>query len=339
MPRFIGEIALPYNPPAFGQIRLAVRRHLRATGLIPARGAARKKDIHSLKVACGLSGGADSLALVCALVAEGAKVESLTVDHGLQESSAEVAARAADTARRAGATPRVLTVTVDGAPGATREAEARAARYRALGKAADGRPLFIAHTQNDQAETFLLAALRGTATGMRPVSPNAYVPGGQVHRPLLHIPRETTAEACHELDLEPWADPQNFDLAFLRVAVRTQVLPALVDATNTAPIAALAIAARRAADNAQAVACWARAIDARAVCDLAGVPRAVRREALAGLIRACGGHVTVASVDAAEKLICAWHGQGAVAVGGGVAIKRRGTRLETVPEAGRSARS
>ena len=49
-------------------------------------------------VAVGLSGGADSLALTAAAVAEAAVVDALIVDHGLQEGSAQVAEAAARTA-------------------------------------------------------------------------------------------------------------------------------------------------------------------------------------------------------------------------------------------------
>ncbi|MDN2502210.1 tRNA(Ile)-lysidine synthetase, partial [Nocardia nova] len=50
-------------------------------------------------VAVALSGGADSLALTAAVVAEAAAVDALIVDHGLQDGSAEVAAEAAAVAR------------------------------------------------------------------------------------------------------------------------------------------------------------------------------------------------------------------------------------------------
>ena len=53
---------------------LACRRGVRAAGLDHA-------------VAVGLSGGADSLALLAALVAEGHEVLALCVDHGLQDGS------------------------------------------------------------------------------------------------------------------------------------------------------------------------------------------------------------------------------------------------------------
>lgn len=65
-------------------------------------------------VCVALSGGADSLALTAAACAEADVVDALIVDHGLQQGSAEVAARAAAAARRLGCrTAEVLRVHVE----------------------------------------------------------------------------------------------------------------------------------------------------------------------------------------------------------------------------------
>ena len=59
-------------------------------------------------IAVGLSGGADSLALTAALVAEGFEVQALCVDHGLQPGSTEQAGKAAGQAESLGARAEVL---------------------------------------------------------------------------------------------------------------------------------------------------------------------------------------------------------------------------------------
>lgn len=110
-------------------------------------------------VCVGLSGGPDSLALLAATVRSGLDVRALVVDHGLQELSGSVAAEAASVARRLGADAEVLTVDVGTAGGL--EAAARDARYRALDDARAGRPVLLAHTADDQAETVLLGLARG----------------------------------------------------------------------------------------------------------------------------------------------------------------------------------
>ncbi|WP_408639271.1 tRNA lysidine(34) synthetase [Nocardia yamanashiensis] len=82
-------------------------------------------------VAVALSGGADSLALTAAAVAEADMVDVFVVDHGLQDASDAVAAAAAAAALRLGCrSARVLRVEVAGDGGI--EAAARRARYTAL---------------------------------------------------------------------------------------------------------------------------------------------------------------------------------------------------------------
>ncbi|BDH55521.1 hypothetical protein MTP03_04600 [Tsukamurella sp. PLM1] len=133
--------------PAALRVRQAVRAWHAAHGPAPT-------------VAVALSGGADSLALLTGVLAEGIDAVALVVDHGLQDGASEVAARAAATARDLGArAATVLPVVVDGAGGP--EAAARTARYAALDAARDGAPVLLGHTLDDQAETVLLGLGRG----------------------------------------------------------------------------------------------------------------------------------------------------------------------------------
>lgn len=87
-------------------------------------------------VGVGLSGGADSLALCAAMIAEGHDVIALCVDHGLQDGSREQAERAARQAENLGARARVLAVQVPEEAGNSLEAAARQARYQAMSAAA-----------------------------------------------------------------------------------------------------------------------------------------------------------------------------------------------------------
>ena len=116
---------MPSLSPAIAEIRLAVRT---ALADLPAGST----------VVVALSGGADSLALAAATAFEapklGLQAGSLTVDHGLQDGSDAVAARAARTAAALGLDALIVRVEVgeDGGP----EAAARDARYRVLKDAA-----------------------------------------------------------------------------------------------------------------------------------------------------------------------------------------------------------
>src|SRR5690606_18777145 len=113
-------------------------------------------------VLVGLSGGADSLALLAAACFEapraGLRCGAVVVDHGLQAGSDQVAATAAGQARRLGADP-VEVCRVRVAAGGGPEAAARKARRTALREAAerhDAAAVLLAHTRDDQAETVLL---------------------------------------------------------------------------------------------------------------------------------------------------------------------------------------
>lgn len=274
---------------------------------------------HPRAIAVGLSGGADSLALTAALVAEGHEVTALCVDHGLQEGSAAQARGAADQARGLGAGAEVLPVDV--AKHGSVEAEARAARYRAF---APWGEVAVAHTADDQAETLLLSALRGKVAGM---CERSEVEGVRVLRPLLRVRRAQTEAACAELELDVWHDPQNQDPAFRRVALRREILPRLQAILGGDPVPALAQAAYDAAlDDA-----FLTTHPTPDCAELAALPEPKRRRAIAAWLREEGVEVTREAVRGIDALCVQWHGQGPVAVRG----EKRGTRLEVARVGGK----
>ncbi|MEU3113212.1 tRNA lysidine(34) synthetase TilS [Micromonospora chalcea] len=323
----------PSPAPAVAAVRLAVRRTL--TGL-PGAGP--------VLVAC--SGGADSLALAAAtaFVAPrlGRPAGLVTVDHGLQPGSAERAEAVAAWARSAGLDPvEVLPVRVDGRPGGP-EAAAREARYEALVAAAHrhhAAGVLLGHTRDDQAETVLLALARGAGPrGLSGMPESRDLDGVSLLRPLLDIPRADTRDACAALGLDPWADPHNADPAYARARVRSDALPALVDALGPGVVANLARTARLlAADNAALDALADAALadvraDGRAlsVDGLAGLPAAVRTRVLHTWARELGAapaalsHSHVAALDA---LVTDWRGQGPVHLPGGHQVRRQAGHL------------
>jgi tRNA(Ile)-lysidine synthase len=207
--------------PAVAAARLAVRRSLSD---LPAR---------PVLVAC--SGGADSLALLAATVFESRErhwtVVGVTVDHGLQEGSAQRADAVARQMASLGADETMtIRVSVE-APGIGPEAAARQARYAALSQAADrlGSGLvLLGHTLDDQAETVLLGLTRGSGgrsiAGMR----RRYVEDGVAFaRPLLDLTRAQTEQVCRAEGIEWWEDPHNHDPRFTRSRLRRRVLPVL----------------------------------------------------------------------------------------------------------------
>ncbi|OCG76108.1 tRNA lysidine(34) synthetase TilS [Microbacterium sediminis] len=209
--------------PAVAAVRLAVRE-----SLAPREGSGSV-------VLVALPGGPDSLALAAAAAHEGPKlglrVASATIDHGLQQGSAEVAARAVEAAREVGiADARVVRVEVgtEGGP----EAAAREARYAALSRLAvgvDAAAVLLGHTLDDQAETVLLALARGAGAGsLQGMAPRRVDELGTAWiRPLLGIRREQTRAFCAASGLEAWTDPHNAETRFARVRARERVLPVL----------------------------------------------------------------------------------------------------------------
>jgi tRNA(Ile)-lysidine synthase len=316
--------------PPVAAVRTAVRQAL------------RRLD-GTVLVAC--SGGADSLALAAAAAfvapREGLSAGLVTVDHGLQEGSAERAAAVASWATSAGLAPvEVATVTVSRVGGP--EAAARDARYEALVAAATrlgATAVLLGHTRDDQAETVLLALARGSGPrGMAGMPVRRDVDGVALLRPLLDVSREQTRKACAALGLSPWDDPHNTDPAYARARVRSTALPALVEALGAGVVDNLARTARLLAADAAALDEMAGAALDRArrpdgaldVAELVRLPDAVRTRVLHAWARERGAppaalsHRHVAALDA---LVTAWRGQGPVHLPGGLPVARRGTLL------------
>jgi tRNA(Ile)-lysidine synthase len=311
--------------PSMAAVRLAVRRTLAA---VAAPG-------ETVLVAC--SGGADSLALLAATVFE-ARVEALrvvgvTVDHGLQEGSADRALQVVAQMALLGADETAtISVTVD--PGGQGiEAAAREARYAALAQIAEhftAGVVLLGHTLDDQAETVLLGLARGSGArslaGMRPSI------DGLFHRPLLEVTRAQTEAACSAQGIDFWTDPHNSDPRFTRARVRQQVMPMLERELGPGVAAALARTAdqlRADADHLDVEA--ARAGEAArdqaglSIAALEAMPAAIRTRVLrlaaleAGALSAELFYSHVLEMD---RLVTDWHGQKWVDLPGHVRVRR-----------------
>jgi tRNA(Ile)-lysidine synthase len=270
------------------------------------------------EVCVGLSGGADSLALTAAAAAEFAAVTALVVDHGLQPGSDRVARDAAGAARGLGVRARVLVVVVD-PDGSGPEAAARAARYAALDAARDGRPVLLAHTLDDQAETVLLGLGRGSGARSLRGMAGWDAPWG---RPLLGVRTDGTRAACRALGLDWWEDPHNVDPAFTRVRLRREVLPLLEEVLGGGVAEGLARTAGLLRTDDDELDRLAAAVPvatggALDVSTLEPLTQAVLTRVLRRWLRAHGcPSPTYAHLTAVAALVTRWHGQGGVAVGG-----------------------
>jgi len=321
--------------PAGLRVAQAVRKVLRevvADGL-PAGRSATPRPVKRIVV--GVSGGADSLALVSGAAWCSRRVEELAhvpvsaivVDHGLQEGSAAVAARAAAQVAALGVEAHVVQVeVVDRGDGP--EAGARVARYRALLGDRDAIVL-VGHTLDDQAETVLLGLARGSGTRSLAGMPERQ---GRLLRPLLGVRRSETQAACQEVGLEWWTDPHNADPAYSRSRVR-EALTTLSDALGPGLAEALARTADLARADADLLDVLSatllvgasdsdRADGALIVRPLADAHRALRDRALLTWLRREGiEDVSATHVRAVAELVTDWHGQAGVDVPGARVVR------------------
>jgi len=268
---------------------------------------------------CGVSGGADSLALLVLATAAGCVVTAVHVDHGLRPGSSDEAGVVAAAAARFGAAFRA--VRVDVADGPNLEARARAARHAALGDGAA-----TGHTADDQAETVLVNLLRGAGVhglaGMR---------SGPTH-PLLGLRRSETVGLCGHVGLEPVSDPTNGDPRFVRNRVRAELLPRCSDIAGRDVVPVLARQAGLLAGDADLLDSWAGLLDPTSAADLAAAPAAQARRAVRNWL-AQGSYPPPA--DAVERVLeVARLERRATEIPGGVRVSRSRGRLSRGPVGG-----
>ena len=286
-----------------------------------------------------VSGGADSLALAYATLIESVplaiRAVAVTIDHQLQEKSADQAAKVEKQLREMGYQD-VVVAKVKVSLESGLEAGARSARYEALERIAIEKSavkVLLGHTRDDQAESVLLGLARGSGT--RSLSGMASENGIYL-RPLLSLTRAQTEAACTEFGIEYWNDPHNENLDFSRVRIRLEVLPVMEEQIGPGIAAALARSAALLRDDADALDAIASAEISRynltdlECSELELLPRAIRTRILRGAIYAAGapsGSISADHIGAVEALITSWHGQGLVSLPGGVKVERISGRL------------
>lgn len=183
--------------------------------------------IEDKKIAVGVSGGSDSLALVMAAHEEltplGWKLAALTVDHRLRPESAQEAEYVARTLKAAGIEHHIL-VWDEPKPQTGIEEAARKARYGLMGRWCHDNgyhQIMLAHHQEDQVETFFIRLQRGSGLdglcGMRPVDSHD---GLLILRPLLDTPKAEMKKYLQNRNINWVEDQSNYSDAFLRCRIR-----------------------------------------------------------------------------------------------------------------------
>lgn len=334
------------------------------------------------RVVLAVSGGADSCALLLAvdeLIKSGRLALQITVahlDHGLRGAAGAADARWVESlARELGVEIEVGRASVDQSARAARdnlEQAARRERYEFLARVAReccARAVLTGHTLDDQAETVLLALLRGSGAdglgGMRPVrSLDETDESVLLVRPLLGWARRAeTEEYCRSRGVCVRMDEMNADERFARVRVRRKLLP-LLQTFNARVVESLARTAELLRDDGDALDVQAAKLldeastrananelkaNVKSTLDMPAAPSSlrievllradlsVRRRALRQWIRRGRGslrRVDLVHVQAIENLLKGERGGRVAELPGGCKIERRRGVLIFHPERG-----
>jgi tRNA(Ile)-lysidine synthase len=199
-----------------------------------------------MRVAVAVSGGADSVALLRALIDDNQQARSVGlllsvvhVHHGIRGPEADTDAEfVAELAARFHLPLHLHRVDTPASAKARHESIEEAARrlrydyFRSLISAGECDAVATAHTLDDQAETVLHRFLRGAWTeglgGIHPtVKPGDKAKSGMILRPLLAV-RRSEVEAYLTILDQPWrTDSSNLDVAFTRNRIRRELMPIL----------------------------------------------------------------------------------------------------------------
>ncbi|PCI63745.1 MAG: tRNA lysidine(34) synthetase TilS [Kordiimonadales bacterium] len=202
------------------------------------------------RVAIGVSGGADSTALLL-LLHERFDVTVLTVDHGLRTASTGEAVSVGAFCESLSVPHHILTWEGE-KPSANIQAEARNARYNLMSRWCRENNvayLAVAHHMDDQAETVLLRLARGSGVyGLAGMASTRELENVTLVRPLLATPKSDLIDYLEERSI-PWIeDPSNRSTAYDRVRIRQMLADPPVEGLRSRRLAATASRLRRSRD-------------------------------------------------------------------------------------------
>ncbi len=270
----------------------------------------RKNARHRPRWALAFSGGADSLAMLLIFWAEGPgrwgrDFVVLHFNHRLRGKAADADEKFCGQVCSALGVKfvsgrwnvgRALRPTVgrNSRPAGKRivsEAEARAARHEFFAREMKKRKirlLWLAHQQDDIAETMLMRLSRGSGTsGMAAPRPAQATGDGRLHlRPMLTLKKAEIVAALKKAGAIWREDATNAGDDFFRNRVRRSVLPAWAKASGRDALAGAALTRERLEEDDAAIEAWLdelKPVDRWGRLDagrLAGKPRALVRRAL-----------------------------------------------------------
>lgn len=311
---------------------------LTSAGLHPAVRAWLAKAKPRGPWAVALSGGADSVALLLAVwfawPERRDRLVALHFNHRLRGPAADADERfCRELCRGLGVT--FVAGRWRGARRGASEGAARTARHEFFARTLQrrrGRVLWLAHQQDDIAESILMRLARGSGTGglaaPRPVQAMA---DGRVHlRPLLGLKKAHLVRALRAAGVKWREDASNQSDDHFRNRVRRSVLPAWCRASGRDAVAGAALARDLLDEDDQALEAWVdrAAVLERGVLDVAGcrdLPRAVVRRALRRWLLAVGPRTDLSRQGFALLLAAVERGTATrFSLGDGFAVLRQG---------------
>ena len=179
-----------------------------------------------------VSGGSDSMALLWHMLDMGFEhINVVTINHGLRSEAKDEAVFVQTICER-----EIIphsTISVDVKTDGNLQSNARDARYKAITdhcKTHHIKHVFLGHTADDQAETFMLRAFRGSGVdGLTGMVFKRELAGLTFWRPLLGMRRADLRTTLIENSWKWIDDPSNVDDQFDRVKMR-RLLASLEDA-------------------------------------------------------------------------------------------------------------
>lgn len=181
----------------------------------------------------GLSGGADSVALLLLLLPlrEAGEVELVAahVNHGLRGEASEADEDfVRELCAREHVPLRTVRLDLRGRRDENAAREARYAAFRSILAAESMSTLILAHQRDDQAETFLMRLLRGAGPeGLGGMRPEEQRESCRLLRPMLGISGAELRAMLREAGI-PWReDATNQETTYFRNRIRLELMPRL----------------------------------------------------------------------------------------------------------------
>ena len=177
----------------------------------------------SQKLAVAVSGGVDSVCLLCWLAKMGLNIVALHVNHGLREVATTEEEYVKNLCTKLNVPCQTFHWTGK-KPTTGLEAAARDARYKFMTDWCHEngvRYLVLAHQADDQIETFLMNLGRGSGIyGLAGMQSVAQRDGIYMLRPLLDVKRSELIKYCDDNNIKYYHDAMNDDTQYTRVRIR-----------------------------------------------------------------------------------------------------------------------